>query len=191
MTRIIAGTLKGRSLKVPPSVTRPTSSRVREAVFSSLEHAHGGLEGMRVLDLFAGSGALAIEALSRGAVYAELLENDAKAIAVIKDNVKAVAAHAQIVGGDLFSHLASGPSGEPFDVVFVDPPYDITDERITYLLELLRDKSWLTDDAVVVIERNKRSVTQWPLGYSDLEQRSYGDTVIWYGHFIRSEVEKS
>ena len=191
MTRIIAGDFKGRTLKVPPSVTRPTSSRVREAMFSSLEHAHGGLEDMRVLDLFAGSGALAIESLSRGAAYAELMENDSKAVATIKDNLKSLGVAAHVVGGDLFAHLASGTPAQGFGVVFADPPYGIADERMTHLLELLRDGKWLNDDAVVVVERDKRSTCEWPEGFGDIEQRSYGDTVVWYGHFIGSEVEKS
>lgn len=189
MTRIIAGDLKGRTLKVPPSVTRPTSSRVREAMFSSLEHAHGGLEDMRVLDLFAGSGALAIESISRGAEYAELMESDAKAVTTIKENLKSLNINAHVVGGDLFGHLAGGSTSGRFDVVFADPPYGIADERMTHMLELLRDGDWLNDDAVVVVERDKRSVCEWPDGFGDIEQRSYGDTVVWYGHFIGSEVE--
>ena len=191
MTRIIAGVLKGRTLKVPPSVTRPTSSRVREAMFSSLEHAHGGLDDVRVLDLFAGSGALAIESLSRGAQYAELMESDAKAVSTIKDNLKALNLNAQVVGGDLFTHLANGSSSGGFDVVFADPPYGLADERMTHMLELLRDGNWLRDDAVIVLERDKRSVCEWPDGYGDIEQRSYGDTVVWYGHFIGSDEEQS
>lgn len=189
MTRIIAGELKGRTLKVPQSVTRPTSSRVREAMFSSLEHAHGGLEDMRVLDLFAGSGSLAFESLSRRAAYAELMESDAKAVAVIKDNLTALKVNAHVVGGDLFGHLANGSTSGKFDVVFADPPYGIADERMTEMLELLRDGNWLNDDAVVVVERDKRSVCRWPDGFGDIEQRSYGDTVVWYGHFIESGEE--
>lgn len=189
MTRIIAGNLKGRALKVPQSVTRPTSSRVREAMFSSLEHTLGGLANLRVLDLFAGSGALGIESLSRGAAFTQLMESDAKAVAVIKENLAALKIEAHVVSGDLFGHLANGSSTGTFDVVFADPPYEIADERMTEMLELLRDGNWLNDDAVVVVERDKRSVCDWPEGFGNIEQRSYGDTVVWYGHFIDSGEE--
>lgn len=186
MTRIIAGVHKGRTLKVPQSVTRPTSSRVREAIFSSVEHSHDGFDGLNVLDLFAGSGALALEAISRGAAYALMMENDAKAIAAIKENMNALKIrNARVQGGELFNHLNSDQPENAFDVVFADPPYNLADDKVTLMLEALSSRGWLSPDALVVIERDKYSDFMWPHEYSNISQRSYGDTVVSYGQFSK------
>lgn len=187
MTRIIAGHHKGRTLKVPQSVTRPTSSRVREAIFSSVEHSHDGFDGLNVLDLFAGSGALALEAISRGATYALMLEHDPKAIAAIKENLTSLKVrNARVQGGELFNHLNSDLPDATFDVVFADPPYNLADDKITVMLETLVNRGWLADDALIVVERDKYSEFMWPHNFKDISQRSYGDTVVWYGRFIES-----
>ena len=184
MTRIIAGQHKGRALKVPQSVTRPTSSRVREAIFSSVEHSHDGFAGLNVLDLFAGSGALGLEAISRGASYALLMENDPKALAAIKDNIESLKIRsARVQGGELFSHLNSDQPDNAFDIVFADPPYNLSDDKITLLLEALGTRGWLAPDALVVVERDKYSDFMWPHYFDDISQRSYGDTVVWYGRY--------
>ena len=184
MTRIIAGQFKGHALKVPQSVTRPTSSRVREAIFSSVEHAHDGLTGLNVLDLFAGSGALGLEALSRGAAYALLLDHDSKALAAMKENIAALKVrNARVQGGELFNHLKSDQPENAFDIVFADPPYNLADDKITIMLETLADRGWLAPDALIVIERDKYSDFMWPHNFEDISHRSYGDTVVWYGHY--------
>lgn len=185
MTRIIAGRHKGHTLKVPQSVTRPTSSRVREAIFSSVEHSHDGFDGLNVLDLFAGSGALGLEAISRGAAYALMLEHDPKALAVIKDNIASLKVRsARVQGGELFNHLKSDQPENAFDIVFADPPYNLPDDKITIMLETLATRGWLAADALIVIERDKYSEFMWPHNFGDISQRSYGDTVVWYGRFV-------
>lgn len=184
MTRVIAGQHKGRTLKVPQSVTRPTSSRVREAIFSSVEHSHNGMAGLNVLDLFSGSGALALEAISRGATYALMLEHDPKALAAIKENISTLKIrNARVQGGELFNHLKSDQPENAFDVVFADPPYSLPDEKITLLLEVLAQRGWLAADALIVIERDKYSDFMWPHNFNDISQRTYGDTVVWYGRY--------
>ena len=186
MTRIIAGSRKGRSLKVPPSVTRPTSSRVREALFSAVQSWAVDFDDVRVLDLYAGSGALGLELLSRGASVATLVEKDARAASLIKENAAQLELpKARVVTSDVISFLANGEP-EQFDVVFADPPYAVTDDVISNMLQLLIDRNWLTDVAIVVIERDNRSTPTWPSEYSDVEQRIYGDTALWYGQYRRS-----
>ena len=186
MTRIIAGSHKGRALKVPQSVTRPTSSRVREAIFSSVEHSHAGFTDVNVLDLFAGSGALALEAISRGAAYALMMENDPKAIAAIKENMSTLKIrNARVQGGELFSHLISDLPENTFDVVFADPPYNLADDKITLMLEALSNRGWLAPDALIVVERDKYSDFMWPHEYTNISQRTYGDTVVSYARYSK------
>lgn len=186
MTRIIAGSHKGRALKVPQSVTRPTSSRVREAIFSSAEHSHAGFTDVNVLDLFAGSGALALEAISRGAAYALMMENDPKAIAAIKENMSTLKIrNARVQGGELFSHLISDLPENTFDVVFADPPYNLADDKITLMLEALSNRGWLAPDALIVVERDKYSDFMWPHEYTNISQRTYGDTVVSYARYSK------
>jgi 16S rRNA (guanine966-N2)-methyltransferase len=185
MTRIIAGDFRGRALRVPPTVTRPTSSRVREAVFSSVQHAMAGFSGLAVLDLFAGSGALGIEALSRGADHAVFVESDAGALATIRTNLTACETRAgTLVRADALAHTAT-PAPEPFDVVFADPPYKLSDAECDRLLTQLVAGGWLADGAMVVLERGKGAKVSWPAEITDTANRAYGDTVIWYGHYER------
>ncbi|MFG1795557.1 16S rRNA (guanine(966)-N(2))-methyltransferase RsmD [Nocardia sp. NPDC049149] len=175
MTRIVAGTAGGRRLRVPPAGTRPTSDRVREALFSALD-ARIDFDGIRVLDLYAGSGALGLEALSRGAAHALLVEADRKAAAVVRGNIADLGLPgAELRIGTVASVLALGGAGE-FDLVLADPPYAVdTDAVQADLLALAA--GWLHPGALVVIERSSRSPEiEWPEGYSATKPRKYGET---------------
>jgi 16S rRNA (guanine966-N2)-methyltransferase len=168
--RVIAGAFKGRTLTAPRGQrTRPTADRVREAVFSML----GPVDGLRVLDLFAGSGALAVEALSRGAADAVLVERDPRALAAITRNVEATGAAATVRRRDVLAYLRGGSDG-PFDLVFVDPPYDAASRLAAPLGEEL--PKVVSRDARIVIESDKRTPLELPLPL--LREREYGDTSI-------------
>ncbi|WP_353950672.1 16S rRNA (guanine(966)-N(2))-methyltransferase RsmD [Knoellia sp. S7-12] len=179
MTRIIAGTAGGRELKTPPGRgTRPTSDRVREALFSALE-ARDALTGARVMDLYAGSGALGLEAASRGAADVILVESDRTAAAVIRDNAGRLGLRVTVVPVTVTSALAGAPQER--DLVFLDPPYDLTEEALAVDLAALVTRGWLAEDALVVIERSKRSAEPtWPEGLEPERLKKYGETVIWY-----------
>jgi 16S rRNA (guanine966-N2)-methyltransferase len=182
VTRIVAGAARGRRLKVPSgSGTRPTSDRVREALFSSLESMSGSLHGLRVLDLFAGSGALGLEAISRGAGYAMLVESDVSAVRMIRANVAAVGlGDVDVRAAPVGRVLASSPD-KPFDLVLADPPYAMGASEITGLLSAL-EAGWLAPDAVVVVERPARGEpVTWPAGLVAVRDRRYGETRLWYG----------
>jgi 16S rRNA (guanine966-N2)-methyltransferase len=190
MTRIISGKYKGRSIGVPPTVTRPTSSRVREAVFSSVLHTLGSFDGLAVLDLFAGSGALGLEALSRGAAKAHFVESDRNAIGCIEENAKSLGElNISVQKADVLALVDSVASQSRADLVFIDPPYVFSDEQIIALLAALAKNQWLAVDAVVVVERSSKSEIIWPLSYSALANKTYGDTAIWYGVYTPAKVE--
>lgn len=192
MTAIIGGSLKGRKLKVPDSVTRPTSSRVREAMFSSVEHATGGLTDLRVLDLFAGSGALGIESVSRGATEVVLVEKDKRAASITKSNVTDLKlGGVTVVCDDVLRETAMTSRHGQFDVVFADPPYAFTNAHVTDMLNGLAANGWLVDDALIVIERSSRDEMTWPEAFTDISHKTYGDTAIWYGHYIESANEEN
>ena len=188
MTRIIAGAHGGRRLTAPPGDrTRPTSDRVREAFFSALE-TMVDLDGARFADLYAGSGAVGLEALSRGASFTLLVEADARAARVIRDNIVALRAGpaARLVTGKVSQVLALPPEGGPFDVVFADPPYATPEAEITAVQQALVDHGWLADDAVVVLERATRTPVRgvgltWVDGITPERSRRYGETTLWYG----------
>lgn len=181
MTRIVAGAAKGRRLAVPPAGTRPTSDRVREAVFSALD-ARMYFEDARVLDLFAGSGGLALEALSRGAAHAVLVEANAKAADITRANIAAVGLRgASVHRGRVQALLDAGPDA-PYDLVFADPPYDIAEDEVTALLAGLCAHGWLAEDAMVVLERSTRCpATNWPAEIEDVQIKRYGETRVEYG----------
>lgn len=176
MTRIIAGAARGRRLAVPPRGTRPTSDRVREAVFSALV-ARLDFEDLAVLDLYAGSGALGLEALSRGAARTVLVDQDAKAAAVAKDNARTVGLPgATVRRGTVGTYLGGTP--EPFDVVFLDPPYDLPATTVDTDLAALA-QGWLAPGAYVVLERSARTPqASWPAGLEPELTRDYGETRI-------------
>lgn len=184
MTRIISGRLRGRPLAVPPSGTRPTTDRVREALFSAIS-SRVDLDGVSVLDLFAGSGALGLEAVSRGAEEAWFIEEGAGAVAVLKKNVAAVvsaapSARITVRRASLPGALAGGcPISGGFDLVLADPPYQRSDEMSHPVLEALLSGSWLAEDALVVWERPKRDpAVRWPDGFEVAFDRIYGETAI-------------
>lgn len=192
MTRIISGQYKGRSLTVPPSVTRPTSSRVREAVFSSVQHFFGDLAGINVLDLFAGSGALGLEALSRGASSCLWVERDSVAITCINQNAKQLGeTKGQAISGEVSTIVSTTSTFAKFDLVFLDPPYSIADEQISSILGNLAKNQWLAPESLLVIERGRRSEVQWPIGFAAQSNKNYGDTSIWYGMYLTDKVELS
>lgn len=189
MTRIIAGAAGGIRLDVPGSGTRPTSERVREAMFGSLESA-GAIDDARVLDLYAGSGALGLEALSRGASTADLVEKGPGAASVATRNADRVAracgnATARVHRAAVHTYL--GRATGPFDLVFVDPPYESTDADLRAALELLRPT--LAAHALVVVERGKRSVEpDWSAArLEQVRARTYGDTTIFWAQPLADE----
>ncbi len=180
MTRIVAGTAGGRRLAVPPSA-RPTTDRVREALFNVLA-ARLDFDGLRVLDLYAGSGALGLEALSRGAASVLLIETDRRAVDVIARNIETVGLPGAIVRrGSVASVLAAGPPS-PADLVLADPPYEVGNAEVETVLAALASHGWLAPEAVAVIERAANSPPlNWPSGWEVWPQRRYGDTRLEAG----------
>ena len=181
MPRIIAGEARGRRLAAPPgSATRPTADRAREGLFGSVMSEMRSLEGVRWLDLYAGSGAVGLEALSRGAAEVVLVEANARAAAVIRENIEQVGLPgATVTVAPVERFLARGPDGPPFVVVFADPPYAVPVEKT---LVLLNGRCWLSPQALVVVERATRSGDlSWPDGYLPGRARRYGEATFWYG----------
>ena len=191
MTRIISGTAGGRRLQTPPgSSTRPTSDRVREALCSRLEH-RGLLEGTNVLDLYAGSGALGLEAASRGAALVLLVESSRAAAKVIRSNIGVVGhTGVRLLAETVERALGAGPpGGVRMDLVLLDPPYDVTEEALGAVLEALVDRHWLAPDAFVVVERSTRSPQPtWPDGLELSGEKRYGETAVWFAEPPPSEV---
>jgi 16S rRNA (guanine966-N2)-methyltransferase len=183
MTRIVAGTLGGRRITAPPGRdTRPTSDRVREALFSTLE-AMTNLHGVRFADLYAGSGAVGLEAASRGAARVLLVEAEAKAARIARANVSALGLGevVEVAPRRVDTVLALAPD-RPYDVVFADPPYAMEADEVARMLAALAEGGWLAPDAVVVVERSTRSPEpDWPASLSDQRGRRYGETMLWYG----------
>jgi 16S rRNA (guanine966-N2)-methyltransferase len=179
VTRVIAGTAGGRELRTPAGRgTRPTSDRVREALFSALE-ARDALSGARVLDLYAGSGALGLEAASRGAAEVTLVESDRAAASVIRDNAARLGLQVSVLPQTVSSAL--GGAARPVDLVFLDPPYDLPEESLGADLAVLVSRGWLAEHALVVVERSKRSAEPtWPAGLEPERMKKYGETVVWY-----------
>ncbi|GHB00170.1 16S rRNA (guanine(966)-N(2))-methyltransferase RsmD [Streptomyces termitum] len=184
MTRVIAGTAGGRRLAVPPgNGTRPTSDRAREGLFSTWEALYGPLGGTRVADLYAGSGAVGLEALSRGAAHALLVEADARAARTVRENVRSLGLPGAEARAGKAEQVAAGPApAEPYDLVFLDPPYAVPDEEIREILLTLRSGGWLREDALVTVERSTRGGSfGWPAGFEPLRSRRYGEGTFWYG----------
>ena len=184
MTRIIAGTAGGRRLRTPRGTsTRPTSDRVREALFSAVDSALGSVAGLRFLDLYAGSGAVGLEARSRGAGVVTLVEHDRRTAAVIRDNVHALAFKGVEVLAAPVSRALAQPPRAPYDIAFLDPPYSLAQPELCKVLDLLAVNDWLATGALVVVERSSRDpALAWPAGYAPQRSRSYGETTLWYGH---------
>jgi 16S rRNA (guanine966-N2)-methyltransferase len=181
--RVVGGRLKGRALRAPASrAIRPTSERLRESIFDILVHRHGAVEGARVVDLFAGSGALAIEALSRGAAFALFVDNGAPARALLRANVEALALGGvtRIWRADA-TRLGKAPAGAPFALAFLDPPYG--KGLAEPALAALRDGGWLAPGALVVVEESAEAAIEAPRGFRVEDARTYGDTQIVFLRF--------
>jgi 16S rRNA (guanine966-N2)-methyltransferase len=177
VTRIVGGQAGGRRIAVPPGRTvRPTSERLREALASALEARLGGLAGRTVLDLFAGTGAVGLELLSRGAAAVTLVESDPAVLEVLRANVATLGlAGAAIVGGRAETVTAQFPAAAQFDVVFLDPPYALDVDRI-----LAAAAGYARE--VLAVERGTRSPgPSWPAGFDAPQTRRYGDSTLWYG----------
>ncbi|MFM9134457.1 MAG: 16S rRNA (guanine(966)-N(2))-methyltransferase RsmD [bacterium] len=194
MVRIVGGAASGRRLSVADRGTRPTSERVREALFSALGSALGSWDGVSVLDLYCGSGALGLEALSRGAASVTLVERDRAVARILRENVaQGGLPGAHVVVSDVHRLLTSAPpAGSPFDVAFLAPPYDVPDAQVTALLGRLRGPGWLRGEAIAVVERPVRTSpgvgeSPWPEGWVPLRRRDYGDTALWYGRVATGE----
>ncbi|MBM9503894.1 16S rRNA (guanine(966)-N(2))-methyltransferase RsmD [Actinacidiphila acididurans] len=188
MTRVIAGAAGGRRLAVPPGTgTRPTSDRAREALFSTWESLLGTMDGARVADLYAGSGAVGLEALSRGAAHVLLVEAEPRAARVVRQNIAALG----LPGAELHTAradktVAAPAPGAPYDVVFLDPPYDVPDAEVREILLTLLDNRWLAGRALVTVERRTRGGEfDWPHGFEGLRSRRYGEATLWYGRAAR------
>ena len=186
MTRIISGFAGSLTLAVPRTGTRPTSDRVREAIFSALD-ARGALDGARVVDLYAGTGSLGLEAASRGAASVVLVEMGKAAVAACRANASLVlkakprgsALAIDTSGQAVDAFLA--PSRDAWDVVFLDPPYDLGEAELAHTLSLLAPR--VAPDATVVLERSSRSPEPaWPAGLELERRKDYGDTTLWWAH---------
>ena len=189
MTRIIGGRAGGLRLESPRGdATRPTSERVREAVFSTVESWSGSMHGSRVLDLFAGTGAIGLEAWSRGADAVMFVESDRVAAELIRKNAAHVGCEvADVRWGKVDRVLASSRATE-FELVYVDPPYPLSSDDVDQVLAALAHRGWLAVDAMVIVERSARArQPAWPTGLLPGRAKKYGDTRIWYGHADRPE----
>jgi 16S rRNA (guanine966-N2)-methyltransferase len=198
VARVIAGEAGGRRLAVPGGRdTRPTSDRAREALFSTIVSMLGSLAGTRVLDLYAGSGAVGLEALSRGADHVLLVEQGARATRVIRENIEAIGLPGAVLAADRVERvLARGPApagsqdsteGGRYDVVFADPPYALADTTVSQVLSLLAGQGWLAPGALVIVERATRSgPLNWPEEFVSAKSRRYGEATFWYGLGPRS-----
>ncbi len=183
MTRIIGGSAGGRRIKAPTGdSTRPTSDRVREALFSSIDASVGSVTGLRFLDLYAGSGAVGLEAMSRGAGVLTCVEHDRRTASLVRDNARTLGFTVEVVAAPVSRALAQPPRA-PYDLVFLDPPYALEADDVHADLVALRDNGWLTGSALVVVERSSRGEgISWPNGYARDRERKYGETMLWYGH---------
>ena len=186
--RIVGGALSGRRFAGPKGdATRPTAERVREAMFSALA-ARGAVEGQRVLDLYAGTGALAVEALSRGAARAVLVEHDRREAAVARRNLEhtGFTAVARVLATDVARFLTGAPPAEaPFGLVCCDPPYEAADPVVDAVLAHLATPGWLAPGALVVVERPVGSALGAPPAWEPRFARTYGDTLV---HLLSARV---
>jgi 16S rRNA (guanine966-N2)-methyltransferase len=204
VARVIAGEAGGRRLAVPGGRdTRPTSDRAREGLFATIASMLGSLDGARVLDLYAGSGAVGLEALSRGAEHVLLVEHGTRAARVIRENIEAIGLPGAVLAADRVERvLARGPAPDApaggqddiergrYDVVFADPPYALADAAVSQVLSLLAGQGWLAPGALVIVERATRSgPVSWPDGFVPDRARRYGEATFWYGLASASDWE--
>ena len=182
MTRIIGGRVGGQRIAAPRGVnTRPTSDRVREALFSAIESWCGSLSGLRFLDLYAGSGAIGLEAMSRGAGVVTSVESDRRTARMVQDNAGTLGFRKVEVLALPVARVLGQHARAPYDVVFADPPYPLENAELEQVLALLLDYGWVAPGSVLVVERSARSVEPaWPAGLVRERSKEYGETVLWY-----------
>jgi len=186
--RIIAGVAKGRTLGTVAGATRPTSDRAREGLFSSLTSEFGDFLGLNVLDLFGGSGAIGLEALSRGASIVHVIERDPDAQKTIENNYELVKKNQPVGKFHLYAMSAqrfvSDPAKEKYHIVYIDPPFDFTDIEVEEIISKLRLGEVLKPDALIAVERGaKTSKFTWPEGFTPARERKYGAVSIFYGNY--------
>src|SRR4051812_18680980 len=184
VTRVIAGSAGGRRLVVPRGrATRPTSDRAREGLFSSLEALRGPLDGAHLLDLYAGTGAIGIEALSRGAARVCFVEHDDIAAGVIRANLASLQLKGGMVRQERVERFVAAASDAPaYDIAFADPPYAEDATRLASTIAEVAGRLLLPGATVVVERAAKDPDWCWPESLSPLQSRRYGDTTLWYGH---------
>lgn len=185
MTRIIAGAARGRRLRTPPGgATRPTADRVREALFSALDARLGSLTGLRFLDVYAGSGAVGLEARSRGASAVTLIEGDRATATLIRLNSRTLGLESvTVLTGKAERIGADPPAGQGFEVAFFDPPYSMPTSQVGQVVADMLAAGWLAPAAIIVVERPRRGADwEWPAGVDAVQSKRYGETVLWYGH---------
>lgn len=184
--RIIAGIAKGRKLFSPPSITRPTSDRAREGLFSSLVSTFGTLEGLHFLDLFAGSGAVGVEALSRGAALVESVESNSTSSDICEQNFNLLTGvdgvgKFKVYNKTVFEFL-NHSANNAYEIIYIDPPYEVSNSEVEKILRKIIMLNLLNKFGVVAIERDgKAKPFLWPDGLTELKVRSYGAGSIHYG----------
>jgi 16S rRNA (guanine966-N2)-methyltransferase len=187
--RIIAGVAKGRTLGAVAGATRPTSDRAREGLFSSLLSEFGSFEGLRVLDLFGGSGAIGLESLSRGATSVHVVEKDEEAQRTIEVNYELVkksnpSGNFHLYGMSAERFLKDAPK-EKYHLVYIDPPYDFSNQEVEDVLGTLHDNEFLNIDAFIAVERTARgTMFIWPDAFAPARERNYGQATIYYAHYL-------
>lgn len=186
--RIIAGVARGRTLGSVAGATRPTSDRAREGLFSSLTSEFGSFEGVHILDLFGGSGAIALESLSRGATLVHVVEKDDEAQKTIETNYELVKksnppGKFQLFGMSAERFLKDLPKAK-YHLVYIDPPYDFSNQAVEDVLSALHDGEFLSSDAFIAVERTARGAQFiWPDAFSPARERNYGQATIYYANF--------
>ena len=192
--RIIAGLAKGRSIDAVASSTRPTSDRAREALFSTLTSEFGEFDGLYILDLYAGTGAIALEALSRGAAIVHAVEKDdaaAKAITSNYENMRSAPCPGTFHLYSMSVHrFLQEKAAHPYHFIYIDPPYEVDDIDVIETLIQLRDGGYLHPQALIAIERNSRvKEISWPEGLEEVREKKYGQATIFYGVPTRNDGE--
>jgi 16S rRNA (guanine966-N2)-methyltransferase len=192
--RIIAGLAKGRSIDAVASSTRPTSDRAREALFSTLTSEFGDFDGLYILDLYAGTGAIALEALSRGAAIVHAVEKDdaaAKAITSNYENMRSAPCPGTFHLYSMSVHrFLQDKAAHPYHFIYIDPPYEVDDIDVIETLIQLRDGGYLHPQALIAVERNSRvKELSWPEGLEEVREKKYGQATIFYGVPTRNDGE--
>ena len=187
--RIIGGIAKGKNLFSPPETTRPTSDRAREGLFSSLESEFGSMTELNFLDLYSGSGAVGVEALSRGASKVVSVERHQPTALIGEKNfelVKGAEGYFEVVVSDVKKYLGN-PSNMQFDIIFIDPPYDLPNNEIEKLLRKIINNNFLNENGIIAVERESRSKEFiWPEPLIGTKVRGYGQGSIYYGGYSAS-----